>query len=97
MLHYPAKGKISISFTDQDNKPVEGVEVQVLDEKLNIVDTICSDANGIAESKYLLVENYFYKQISVPDGIVIDSTMYDFALTRSMYVLKVSVECELLR
>lgn len=85
---YDAKGKLSITFIDEDEKPVENVGVQILDEKDNVVETIYSDTNGNAVSEYLLTGTYYYQQISVPDTMVIDPRKYEFNIIKSMQIVE---------
>lgn len=97
VMHYYAQGKIRFTVTDESNKPLEGVKIQILDEEYNVVDTILTDKDGKASSAWLLLGNYYYRQNDVPDGIVIDTTVYEFKLTKHWQVIEEEVECEIER
>lgn len=90
-----SKAKLHMFFTDENGKPLKDVEIQIVDENHKVIDTIFTDSNGFAESKGLLLGNYYYKQEKVPDGIIIDDLMYDFTLSKPDQVLEAFVECEI--
>ncbi|MDO4282847.1 MAG: SpaA isopeptide-forming pilin-related protein, partial [Clostridia bacterium] len=78
-----SEGSLKIIKVDENNKPLEGVKFNILDENKKIVDTITTNANGIAESKELKMGTYYYQEISAPEGIVIDNTMYKFVISEN--------------
>lgn len=94
LLNYYARGKVSFFIKDENDKPVEGVEIHILDADHNVIDIVYSDTSGNAISKYLLIGKYFYQQISVPENNVVDSLEYEFALTESMEILECWIEIE---
>ncbi len=77
-----AKGKLKIVKKDNNNEPLSGVKFEITDKNDNKVDEITTDATGTAISKDLITLNspYKYKEIEVPENIVIDSTSYSFTL-----------------
>jgi len=95
ILHYYSKGKISLSLVDQEGAPVKGVEIHIFDADGKIVDTIYTDELGNAISKYLVLGTYYYKQVSVPDEVVIDETRYEVQIVNNFDIVKENVECEL--
>ncbi len=73
-------GKLKIKKVDENNKPLEGVTFNIYDLDKNLVDTIVTNEEGIAESKELEKGKYYYQEIKAPEGIVVDSTMYEFEI-----------------
>ena len=61
--------------------PIEGVTFEVLDENKQVVDTIVTNKEGIAEKHELVVGKYYYKEISAPDKYIVDSKEKSFKLT----------------
>lgn len=75
------KGKLEIYKTvEGDNKPLEGVTFEILDANKKVVDTITTNASGIATTKELPKGKYYYKETKVPEGIKLDSTEYEFTM-----------------
>ena len=74
------EGKLKIIKVDENNKPLEGVTFNIYDEDKNLVDTIVTNKDGIAESKELEKGKYYYQEVSAPEGIVVDDTMYEFEI-----------------
>ncbi len=80
MINYYAKGTLKIIKVDENNIPLEGVTFNILDNDKNIIDTIVTNKDGIAESKELVKGKYYYQEISAPEGIIVDDTMYEFKI-----------------
>ncbi len=75
-------GKLHIIKTDDyAKKPIAGVKFEILDSNKNVVDTIVTDANGKATSKDLVYGKYTYREVEVPNDIVLDKTEYPFVIT----------------
>ena len=75
-----AKGSLKIVKKTEDNKPLAGVEFQILDANKKVVDTITTNEQGIATTKELSAGTYYYKETKVPDGIVLNSEEVKFDL-----------------
>lgn len=77
-----SKGKIKIVKKDEDGKVLAGVVFQILDSNKNVVDTITTDANGIAVSKELVSGDYTFKETSLGKntGLVLDTAEKKFTL-----------------
>ena len=73
-------GKLKIIKVDENNKPLAGVMFNIYDLNKNLVDTIVTDENGVAESKELEKGKYYYQEIKAPEGIIVDNTMYEFEI-----------------
>ena len=74
------EAKLKIIKVDENNKPLEGVTFNIYDKDKNLIDTIVTDKDGIAYSKDLEKGAYYYQEISAPEGIVVDNTMYEFEI-----------------
>jgi uncharacterized surface anchored protein len=70
---------------------------EILDEDKKVVDTITTDADGIANSKKLKLGKYYYKEISAPKGIIVDETEYEFKLTENNQIVTREIENSLER
>lgn len=73
-----ATGKLKIVKRDKADKPIEGVKFEILNEKKEVVDTIATNAAGEAETKPLQLGKYYYKEIEVPENVVLDDKEYVF-------------------
>ncbi len=80
VINYYKEGKLRIIKVDENNEPLAGVKFNILDENKNIIDTIVTNENGIAESKKLVLGTYYYQEIEAPEGIVIDNNEYKFTI-----------------
>ena len=76
-----AQGHIQVVKVSNHNTPVAGVVFEIRNSGGSVVDTITTNAQGIATSKSLPLGNYTYKEIQVPSGIVLDSTVKNFTLS----------------
>ena len=74
------ENKLKIIKVDENNEPLAGVTFNILDKENNIIDTMVTDENGIAISKEIDKGTYYYQEISAPEGIVIDSNIYEFTV-----------------
>lgn len=63
------------------NKGLADVVYEVKDSDGNIVATITTDKNGIAETEALPLCSYTVQEKSAPDGYVIDDTVHEITLT----------------
>ena len=86
-----AKGKLHITKYDNEGGTLEGVKFNILDENKNIVDTITTDKNGVAESIQLPVGTYYYKEIEAPDNVIMDTEEHKFVLTDNGQIINKTV------
>ena len=77
------KGSLKITKVDELDKPIAGVKFEILDSNKNVVDTIVTDKDGIAASKQLVLGTYYYREIEVPDGYILDSTEHEFKINNN--------------
>ena len=74
------RGQIKILKTDTNGKAIEGAVFEILDSSKNVVETITTDANGVAVSSTLGNGTYYYREKSVPDAYVLDTTEVEFKI-----------------
>ncbi len=81
----PVRGKIQIVkraadangiTKDKDGATLAGAVFEIVDEKLNMVDTITTDARGMATSKDLPLGRYAIQEITAPDFYVLDDSVF---------------------
>ena len=85
------KGSLKITKVSDDDKAIANVKFNILDENKNVVETVITDANGIAVSKELTPGTYYYKEVEVTNGYVIDSNEYKFEITNDGKLVSVKV------
>ena len=78
---------IKVIKVDEYGKPLANVKFEIYDKNNTVVDTLVTDAQGKAQSKQLPLGEYTFKEVEVPDGIVLDSTVRPFALTVNNQVI----------
>ncbi|MEG0872925.1 MAG: SpaA isopeptide-forming pilin-related protein [Clostridia bacterium] len=76
------KGSLKIIKVDENDKPLAGVKFNIYNEKGKKVDTITTNDSGIAVSKELQKGKYTYQEVSAPEGVIIDTTKYDFIVEK---------------
>ena len=87
-----AKGALKIIKLEKGTKtPIEGVTFEILDENKNVVDTIVTNKDGIAEKQDLIVGKYYYREISAPDKYIVDNKEKSFKLTDNGEIFEVTV------
>ena len=87
-----AKGALKIIKLEKGTKtPIEGVTFEILDENKNVVDTIVTNKDGIAEKQVLIVGKYYYREISAPDKYIVDSKEKSFKLTDNGEIFEATV------
>ncbi|MEG2712411.1 MAG: SpaA isopeptide-forming pilin-related protein, partial [Clostridia bacterium] len=91
------KGSLKIVKTDDEKNPLSGVKFEILDSSKNVVDTIVTDKEGIAVSKLLKLGKYTYREIEVPNGIILDKTEKAFELTKNNQVITKKIVNEKIR
>lgn len=70
----------NVSMPIYKNKGIAGVVYEVKDSARNIVATITTDKNGIAETEVLPLGSYTVQEKSAPDGYVTDDTVHEVTL-----------------
>ena len=79
---YYTRGRLKITKSTEDNKPIEGVVFQILDENKKEVQQVTTDANGYAQTKKLKYGTYYLKELSAPESakVVVDGTEQKFVM-----------------
>jgi len=74
-------GSIEITKVDDAKQPVEGVVFEIKDSKGNLVEKITTDKDGKAKlTKPVEKGVYTYKEVSAPDGYIMDTDEYSFEI-----------------
>ena len=91
IVNEKVKGSLKITKVDDEDKVIAGVKFNVLDENKNVVDEIVTNENGIAVSKELTPGTYYYKEVEVPDGYVLDGEEHKFEIKNDVTLVAVEV------
>lgn len=89
------KGKVAVEKFDSEIKELKlkGAEFTIYNMLGDIVDTIVTDENGYAESKFLNYGNYIMKETNLPDGYKEKEPFtYSIQITENNKVYKYEVE-----
>ncbi len=81
IVNETVKGSLKIYKVNDDDKAIANVKFNVLDENKNVIETLVTDENGVAVSKELTPGTYYYKEVEVPDGYILDDKEYKFEIT----------------
>lgn len=86
------KGVLQILKLETKAKlPIAGAVFEVYDKDGNVVDKITTDASGIGTSKELPKGTYTYKEISVPDGYIMDTETREFSVTETINAVRETI------
>lgn len=66
------KGEINVLKVNEDNMPLEGVEIGLYDSNFKMIKTYKTDVNGKINISDLDLETYYLKEISTLEGYVLD-------------------------
>ncbi|MDO4283657.1 MAG: SpaA isopeptide-forming pilin-related protein, partial [Clostridia bacterium] len=91
------KGSIEILKVDENNTPISGVKFEILDSNKNVVYTITTDKNGKATANNLLIGTYYYREVSAPSNVVMDTAEYKFIVTAENQVITKTVVNKLVK
>ncbi|MEG0510548.1 MAG: SpaA isopeptide-forming pilin-related protein, partial [Clostridia bacterium] len=75
------KGNFEIIKTDDNKAPLSGVKFEILDSNKKVIKTVITDKNGKASVSGLTVGKYYYREVSAPEHIVLDTKVYPFEMT----------------
>ncbi len=91
IVNETVKGSLKIYKVNDDDRAIKGVKFDVLNSEKEVVETLTTDANGYAYSKELTPGEYYYKEVEVPAGYILDSKEYKFNITneKKLYAVKV--------
>ena len=86
------KGVLQITKLEtKSKKPIAGAVFEVYDKDGNVIEKITTDASGIGTSKELSKGTYTYKEITVPDGYIMDTKIREFSITETINVVRETV------
>ncbi len=88
VINKKIKGSLKIIKTDSVNRPLSGVSFEILNQDKEVVETLTTGSDGIAVSSDLLKGKYYYREVSAPDGVIVDNTEYIFAITSDAQVIQ---------
>lgn len=93
VINRPIKGSLQIIKVDRDGEtPLEGAGFRVFDSAGKQVAEGYTDATGKLTFENLRYGNYTYQEFSVPEGFVLDDTVYDFSILQDGQVISVQRE-----
>lgn len=67
------KGEINVLKVNEDNMPLEGVEIGLYDSNFKMIKTYKTDVNGKINISDLDLEIYYLKEISTLEGYILDN------------------------
>lgn len=89
------KGVLQITKIEKKAKnPIQGAVFEIYDKDGKVVEKIITDASGIATSSQLPKGTYTYKEISVPDGYIMDTETRTFSITETNSVVRETITNE---
>lgn len=89
------KGVLQITKLEKKAKtPIAGAVFEIYDAKNKVVAKLTTDANGIATSPELEKGTYTYKEVSVPDGFIMDTETRTFSITEKNSVVRETITNE---
>ena len=88
IVNYFEKGTLKIIKVDENEVPLEGIKFEIYNSNKELVDTIVTDKNGVAQSKPLVLGKYYYKEVEAPDNIVIDDDVFTFLKREKKWFLE---------
>lgn len=89
------KGVLQITKIEKKAKtPIQGAVFEIYDKDGKVVEKIITDASGIATSSELPKGTYTYKEISVPDGYIMDTETRTFSITETNSVVRETITNE---
>ena len=89
---YYTRGRLIITKTTEDGKPIEGVKFQILDENKKSLGTVTTNSEGKATTPRLKYGTYYYKELSAPESakVVVDGTEQKFVMQYTDKEVKVT-------
>lgn len=89
------KGVLQITKIEKKAKtPIQGVVFEIYDKDDKVIEKITTDSSGIATSSQLSKGTYTYKEISVPDGYIMDTETRTFSISETVSVVRETITNE---
>ncbi len=98
IINYRIKGQVELiksgSYNNvingQENPKLSGAEFTIFDKNNQEVAKLITAENGYAKSPKINYGNYTLVETKAPDGYVIDSTIYEFSITKHNQIVKIN-------
>lgn len=90
-------GSLEITKTDDAGKGLSGATFKVYNSNNLEVCTIVTDSNGFGNCSNLSLGNYTIREVSTPNGYVLDDTIYSFSITSTNSNVELNFENLLIR
>lgn len=89
------KGVLQITKIETKAKtPIQGTVFEIYDKDGKVVEKMTTDANGIATSSELSKGTYTYKEVSAPDGYIMDTETRTFSISETVSVVRETITNE---
>lgn len=86
------KGVLQITKIEKNSKtPIKDAVFEIYDVNGKVIDKLVTDVNGIATSSELPKGTYTYKEISVPDGYIMDTETRSFSITETVNAVRQTI------
>ncbi len=95
--NFKLQAYLKIKKVDEDGNPIKNVEFKVYNSSGKVFDEIVTGSDGIAESKYLPVGTYTYKETDAPSNVKIDSEPVKFTVNKNDEVKYFELENEIIK
>lgn len=86
-LNEKSKGSLKVVKSDDNGDFISGVTFKILDANKNIIQTITTNSNGIAQSNSLDLGTYYLVETDVPNNIILDATEHKFTINKANQVV----------
>ncbi|MBQ9013178.1 MAG: hypothetical protein IJ094_06395, partial [Bacilli bacterium] len=88
-----ATASLRIVKLDKDTiAPIEGVSFEVLNSEKQVIETIVTNKDGIAETTVpMTLGKYYYREISAPDKYIVDNKLKSFKLEQNGEIFEATV------
>lgn len=75
------KGKINILKVDDEDIPLQGVEIGIFDSKHKLIKEVITDDNGSASIENLELGTYYVKELNTIDGYILNDEYHEVKLS----------------
>ena len=91
VVNEKVKGSLQIIKVDESNEPIAGVKFDILDSNKKVIETITTNASGVAVSKDLTPGTYYYKEVEAPSNVTMDTNEYEFKIESTGQIITKTV------
>jgi hypothetical protein len=93
----PIRGKVAVLKTGEDGNPLQDVLFCIYDIEGNFVQEIITDEQGKATSDYLDYGDYYIKEVSVPEGYILNDENIPFSISENEETVELTITNTLIR